>query len=57
MRSPFCFLVEPLSGKRYNNTKSVGGIDLILNTSEEDHKFSNREATVVQVPFGYSGNI
>lgn len=57
MQSPFCFLVKPLSGKRYNNTKEVSGIELILNTSEEDHKFSNREAIVVGLPLRYTGDI
>ena len=45
MQSPFDFIV---TGQRYNNTKEIGGIELIVNTSEEDHKFSNR---------GYDGPI
>lgn len=54
MQSPFDFIV---TGKRYNNTKEIGGIELIVNTSEEDHKFSNRYAEVVEVPRGYDGPI
>lgn len=57
MQSPFNFIVKPVSGNRYNNTKLVGGIDLIVNTSEEDHKFSNRHAEVVEVPYKYDGPI
>lgn len=57
MRSPFNFIVKPESGTRYNNTKEIGGIDLIVNTSEEDHKFSNRHAIVVEVPNRYDGPI
>ena len=57
MQSPFCFLVKSLSGKRYNNTKEISGIELILNTSEEDHRFSNREAIVVGLPLRYTGDI
>jgi hypothetical protein len=57
MRSPFNFIVKPESGTRYNNTKEIGGIDLIVNTSEEDHKFSNRHAIVVEVPNKYDGPI
>ena len=57
MRSPFYFIVKPINGKRYNNTKDIGGVDLIVSTSEEDHKFSNRYAEVVELPLGYKGPI
>jgi hypothetical protein len=57
MKSPFYFIVRPLNGKRYDNTKSIAGIDFIVSTSEEDHKFSNRFAKVVELPLGYKGPI
>jgi hypothetical protein len=57
MKSPFYFITKPLEGKRYNNTKNIGGIEFIVNTSEEEHKFSNREAVVVETPLGYTGPI
>ncbi len=57
MRSPFYFIAKPVEGKRYSNTKDFGGIELIINTSEEDHKFSNRFAEVVELPLGYKGPI
>ena len=57
MQSPFDFIVKPIDGKRYNNTKEVGGIELIVNTSEEDYKFSNRQAEVVEVPYKYDGPV
>lgn len=57
MRSLFNFIVRPIDGKRYNNTKDIGGIDLIVSTSEEDHRFSNRHAEVVSVPCYYNGDI
>jgi hypothetical protein len=57
MQSPFYFITKPLSGKRYNNTKEICGIELIISTSEEDHRFSNREAEVIEVPLGYDGPI
>lgn len=57
MKSPFSFIVKPVEGKRYNNTKQVAGIDLIVNTSEEDHKFSNRYAEVIEVPSKYDGPV
>lgn len=57
MRSPFYFIAKPVNGKRYDNTKMIGGIDFIVSTSEEDHKFSNRFAEVVELPLGYDGPI
>ena len=50
-------LVKPIEGKRYNNTKSIGGIEFVVNTSEEEADFSNREAIVIETPLGYAGNI
>ena len=57
MRSPFYFIAKPVNGKRYDNTKEIGGIELIVSTSEEDHRFSNRFAEVVELPLGYKGPI
>lgn len=57
MKSPFYFIVKPNEGKRYNNTKEIAGIEFIVNSSEEEHKFSNRFATVIETPHGYSGPI
>lgn len=57
MRSPFYFIAKPIKGRRYNNTKEIEGTELIVSTSEEDHKFSNRYAEVVELPLGYKGPI
>ena len=57
MKSPFQFIVKPVNGKRYDNTKKIAGIDFITSTSQEDHKFSNRYAQVVSTPVNYSGPI
>jgi hypothetical protein len=57
MQSPFNLIVKPLNGARYNNTKEVAGLQLIINTSEEDYKFSNRYAEVIEVPYKYDGPI
>lgn len=57
MRSPFYFIARPRMGKRYDNTKNIGGVELIVSTSEEDHKFSNRYAEVIDTPIGYNGPI
>jgi len=49
MNSIFDFIVKPLN-KRYNNTKEVNGVNLILNTDLADHKYVSKEAVVVSVP-------
>lgn len=57
MKSPFYFIAKPVNGKRYDNTKQIAGIEFIVSTSEEDFKFSNRFAEVVELPLGYTGPI
>lgn len=57
MKSPFYFIAKPIKGRRYNNTKNIAGIEFIVSTSEEDHKFSNRYAEVIELPLGYTGPI
>jgi hypothetical protein len=57
MRSPFHFIVEPVGGSRYDNVKSIGGIDFITSSSKEDHKASNRYAKVLATPIGYTGDV
>ena len=57
MKSPFNFIVQPYNGRRYDNVKKIGDIDLITSTSQEDHTVSNRYATVVSTPIKYEGEI
>jgi hypothetical protein len=57
MKSPFYFITKPLKGKRYDNTRDIGGIEFIVSVSEEDHRFSNRLAEVIETPSKYSGPI
>lgn len=57
MQSPYNFLVKPKSGRRYDNIKELGGIDLIVSSSQEDHTVSNRYAVVVETPIAYKGEI
>ena len=49
MNSLYDFIIEPV-GDRYDNKKTVGGKDLIINTKSESWKFVNRLAKVVAVP-------
>jgi hypothetical protein len=57
MKSPFSFIVRPYNGRRYDNIKEVGGIELITSVSQEDHTVSNRYAEVVSTPINYTGRI
>ena len=57
MKSPFNFIVRPCNGRRYDNLKEVGGIELITSVSQEDHTASNRYAEVIQTPVRYSGPV
>ena len=49
MKSVYNFVVEPV-GDRYNNKKSIGDKELILNTEIFNHQFVNRLAKVVSTP-------
>lgn len=57
MRSLHQFVVKSFNGSRYNNVKSFGDVDVIVNTSEEDFRFSSREAIVESTPLSYDGEI
>ena len=57
MKSPHYFIAKPINGRRYDNKKNIDGIDVITSVSEEDHKSSNRNAEVIEVPIGYEGPI
>lgn len=46
------YLIEPV-GNEYNNTKSIGGIELVINTTLEDAKFVNRVGVIRFVPEAY----
>ena len=57
MKSIYQFIVKPLNKNRYNNTKEIEGVDLIISTSEEDVSASNRQAIVLETPINYCGPI
>ena len=54
MQSPYCFIVKPEGGLRYNNENEFG---LILSNTHEDHTITNRKALVVETPIGYNGDV
>ena len=49
MQSLYNFVVEPV-GERYNNTKTIGDKELILNTDIFNHHHVNRFAKVISTP-------
>lgn len=57
MQSPNQFIVTPANNRRYDNIKTMEGLEIILDTSEESASFSNREAVVVSLPLNYKGPI
>ena len=57
MKSPDQFIVKSAFNKRYNNTREIGGVDFVVSSSQEDHKFSSREAIVIETPLQYEGPI
>tara|TARA_R110002020_G_scaffold449354_2_gene662457 strand:+ start:155 stop:739 length:585 start_codon:yes stop_codon:yes gene_type:complete len=57
MKSPYCFIVEPKDGMRYDNISHFGNKKLIKSVSQEDHTATNRFATVLSVPLNYDGKI
>lgn len=57
INSPNYFLVKPKNDKRYKNTESVNGTDIIVSNSIEDGLNTNREAVVFQTPIGYDGDV
>tara|TARA_B100000768_G_scaffold92412_1_gene86396 strand:- start:18706 stop:19281 length:576 start_codon:yes stop_codon:yes gene_type:complete len=57
MQSPNQFIVTPSNNRRYDNVKTIEGLEIILDTSEESASFSNREAVVLSTPINYIGPI
>ena len=56
MKSLYYFIVKPFDD-RYDNTRTVNGNDLIINTGIEDHRFISKKALVVSTPAAYDTKI
>jgi len=50
MKSLYRFIIEPKNGNQYNNTKKVGDVELIINTSIEEAKDVQRIGKVLALP-------
>jgi len=57
MKSPYCFIIKAVDGRRYDNIRNYEGKEFIISSSQEDHKVSNRFATVISTPIYYNGPI
>ena len=56
MKSIYGFVIKPKGG-RYNNTKKIGDVDLIVNTEIQNHKFISQQAKVLYTPTAFKTNI
>ena len=56
MNSIYHFIIKPLD-KRYENTKSIDGKELIINSNIENHIFVSKKAVVVSTPAAYKTKI
>jgi len=56
VKSLYYFIVKPFDD-RYDNTRTVNGNDLIINTGIEDHRFISKKAVVVSTPAAYDTKI
>lgn len=54
MKSPLYFIIRPLRNAEYINKLDSG---LIVNTSIEDHEYTQRMAVVSMTPMNYEGEI
>jgi len=54
MKSPLYFIIRPLRNQEYINKLDSG---LIVNTSIEDHTYTQRMAVVITTPIDYKGEI
>lgn len=51
------FVITPLNGVKFNNTKEIAGKTVITNTSIEHAKDVNKFAVVKSIPLNYTGNV
>ena len=57
MKAPYCFIIKPVDGRRYDNIRTYGNSEFIISTSQEDHTVSNRFGEVISTPTYYTGPV
>jgi hypothetical protein len=56
MNSLYSFIIRPYK-ERYNNSTSIDGKELVLNTNIEHHQFVSKKAVVVSTPAAFDTDI
>ena len=56
MKGLYNFIIKPKKN-RYNNTKKIGGKDIIVNTDIFQHQYVSREAVVISTPLSLKSDI
>tara|TARA_R110002020_G_scaffold25148_1_gene81942 strand:- start:53 stop:658 length:606 start_codon:yes stop_codon:yes gene_type:complete len=56
MNSLYQFIIKPLND-RYENTVKVDNVDLIINTTIENHRFVSKKAQIISVPLAFKTSI
>ena len=56
MNSLYQFIIKPLNN-RYENTVKVEDVNLIINTTIENHRFVSKKAQVISVPLAFKTSI
>ena len=56
MNSLYQFIIKPLNN-RYENTVKVDNVNLIINTTIENHRFVSKKAKVISVPLAFKTSI
>ena len=56
MNSLYQFIIKPLND-RYENTVKVDDVNLIINTTIENHRFVSKKAQVISVPLAFKTSI
>jgi hypothetical protein len=51
------FIIRPKDGVKFRNEVECNGVNIIINASEDERLYANREAIVVNVPHGYKGDV
>ena len=57
MKAPYCFIIKPIDGRRYDNIRTYGNSEFIISASQEDYTVSNRFGEVVSIPIYYNGPV
>lgn len=57
IKSPIFFIVKPLDGDRYKDSKKFGNSELLMNASLDNPLYTNRLAEVVELPMMYEGDV